>query len=105
MRCLFTLCHEISAERCAAFADRRPQLAPGIWLGDCHPNGTSAHGWTPGSLRSFLGFIDSVGITRIGVWCTATMPCPTVEENCPWMYTALRAWKARPVLARATRAG
>ena len=72
-----------------AFPDRWPQLSPGLWLGDCAENGTSAHGWTQASLRSFLAFLGSVSVTRVAVWCMAEMPCPTVDKNCPWMVRVL----------------
>jgi hypothetical protein len=82
-----------------AYPDRRPQLSPGIWLGDCAPGSNesslSGHGWDARSLGSFLQFLDTVGVTRIGVWCGAQMPCPTVEEHCPWMYELLQNWKQR----------
>ncbi len=81
-----------------AYPDRWPQLSPGLWLGDCTANGTSAHGWTAHTLRSFLRFLDGVGVTRLTVWCMAQMPCPTVKENCPWMYDALREWKQRGLM-------
>ena len=83
-----------------AYPDRWPQLSPGLWLGDCAPGSNasslSGHGWDAHSLGTFLQFLDSVGVTRIAVWCGAQMPCPTVEENCPWQYAALRDWKRRP---------
>ena len=77
-------------------ADRWPQLSPGIWIGDCLANGTSTHGWTQPLLHSFLGFLDILNIISITIWCSAEMPCPDVDEHCPWMYMELRAWKTRP---------
>lgn len=86
------------------YADRAPQLSPAIWLGDCFPNGTGTkQGWTQPKLSSFLGFLDTQGITRIGVWCMTNesdpigFPCPV--EPCPWMYDELRKWKRRPLVA------
>jgi hypothetical protein len=82
-------------------ADRVPQLSPALWLGDCLENGTSVHGWTQEKLASFLGFLDTQGITRIGVWCMTDghdpigFPCPGVESNCSWQYDELLKWKAR----------
>jgi hypothetical protein len=82
-----------------AYPDRWPQLSPGLWLGDCAPGSNASsltgHGWDQSSLAAFLQFLDSVGVTRIAVWCGAQMPCPTVAEHCPWMYSILRDWKHR----------
>jgi hypothetical protein len=77
------------------FADRWPQLSPGIWVGGCLPNGTSPHGWTQLLLKDFLEFLDTLNIKQITVWCDAAMPCPMVDKHCPWMYSELRVWKSR----------
>ena len=68
--------------------------------------GTSVHGWTQPKLASFLEFLDSQSITRVGIWCMTGghdpigFPCPGVREHCPWQYEELKQWKARriPVL-------
>ena len=83
------------------YPDRAPQLSPALWLGDCFPNGTGTkQGWTQPKLSSFLSFLDTQGITRIGVWCMTNesdpigFPCPV--DPCPWMYDELLKWKRRP---------
>lgn len=87
--------------------DRAPQLSPALWLGDCLDNGTSVHGWTQPKLASFLQFLDTQGITRVGVWCMTDshdpigFPCPGVKEHCPWQYDELTKWKARKQRRRA----
>lgn len=84
--------------------DRAPQLSPALWLGGCLDNGTSVHGWTKSKLASFLQFLDTQSITRLGIWCMTDghdpigFPCPGVKEQCPWQYEELTKWKARPVL-------
>jgi hypothetical protein len=84
-------------------ADRPPQLSPALWLGDCRSNGTSVHGWTQQKLSSFFHFLDTQGITRVGIWCMTQghdpigFPCPGVVAHCSWQYEELRKWKARPV--------
>ena len=84
------------------YADRAPQLAPALWIGDCFENGTGTkQGWTQDKLSSFLGFLDTQRIQRIGVWCMTNesdpigFPCPV--DTCPWMLDELRKWKRRPV--------
>ena len=83
------------------YADRAPQLAPALWIGDCFENGTGTkQGWTQDKLSSFLGFLDTQRIQRIGVWCMTNesdpigFPCPV--DSCPWMLDELRKWKKRP---------
>ena len=78
---------------------RAPQLSPGLWIGDCLANGTAtAHGWTQPKLHSFLQFLDTQGVNRIGLWCMTNdtdpigFPCPM--GDCHWIYDELQAWKA-----------
>ena len=85
------------------------QLAPALWIGRCLANGTSMTLWTPDTLRGFLKFLDTLGITRLGIWptsCVVTnttscdsgfpdIPIKNVTEHCPWMYDALREWNGR----------
>ena len=82
------------------YADRAPQLAPALWIGDCYANGTgTTQGWTPPKLRSFLRFLDELKIQRLGIWCMTNnsdpigFPCQV--DTCPWMYTELLEWKKR----------
>lgn len=88
-----------------AHAQSWPQLSPAMWIGQCFANGTTARGWTRQKWRDHLAFLDTRRIPRIGIWChgghgnqgIVGFPCPTVEDVCPWFYTELAAWKARPV--------
>ena len=61
-------------------------------------------GWTQSKLKTFLAFLDSVGIINVGIWCMADMPCPgiepdyaghnkTLEPNCPWMCKSFPSWR------------
>ena len=90
----------------AVYPDRAPQLSPGLYIGECLTNDTTRtkQGWTQPKLSEFLSFLDTQGITRIGLWCTnisptsnATdpigFPCPL--NGCPWMLAELKAWKMR----------
>jgi len=93
----------------APAANGYSQLAPAIWIGRCLANGTSMTRWTPDTLRGFLSFLDTLNITRLGIWpttCVVTedtdcdsgtpdIPITNVTEHCPWMYEALREWKGR----------
>ena len=85
-------------------AQHSPQLSPAMWIGQCYPNGTTRHGWTQRKLRSFLSFLDSQNITRIGLWCMdpgnpnfVGFPCVGLDDVCPWFYEELETWKARPI--------
>ena len=49
--------------------DRWPLYAPAMWIGRCYPNGTTKLGWTHEKFKAHLEFLDTVGITRIGIWC------------------------------------
>ena len=81
------------------YANRAPQLAPAVWIGDCFKNGTTSQGWTHPKLMSFLSFLDQINVNRIGLWCMTNdsdpigFPCPL--DNCPWMLEDLRTWKGR----------
>ena len=80
------------------YTDRAPQISPALWIGDCFPNGTTKQGWTQDKLRSFLLFLDSQNIQRIGLWCMTNesdpigFPCPV--ESCPWIYEELEGKRA-----------
>ena len=86
-------------------ADRWPQLSPAMWIGQCYSNGTTRHGWTQAKFRTHLEFLDSVNITRVGLWCMdphnenfVGFPCiglDTVGE-CRWFYDELARWKGLP---------
>ena len=52
----------------APAANGYSQLAPAIWIGRCLANGTSMTRWTPDTLRGFLSFLDTLNITRLGIW-------------------------------------
>ena len=77
-------------------------LTEALWLGDCFDNGTSKHAWTQPKLAAFLAFLDTQGISRIGVWCMTNgkdpigFPCPGKNEGgpCAWQAEEIK-WKAR----------
>lgn len=82
------------------YADRSPQVAPAIWVGDCAGNGSyTKQGWTQPKLHAFLAFLDTHQISRIGVWCMTNegdpigFPCNVSE--CPWMLDELLDWKKK----------
>ena len=90
-----------------------PLYAPAMWIGRCYANGTTREGWTHEKFRAHLRFLDTVGITRIGIWCqnscaisNITNPldcgdnfvgffCAGLNTTCPYFYEELTAWKAR----------
>jgi hypothetical protein len=39
----------------AVHAQRWPQLSPAMWIGNCHKNGTTAHGWTRDKWKAHPG--------------------------------------------------
>ena len=61
------------------------------------------HAWTQAKLASFLEFLDTEGITRVGVWCMTDgkdpigFPCPGTGEGepCAWQTEELEKWKAK----------
>jgi hypothetical protein len=92
------------------YSDRPPQLSPGLYIGECLANPTTRtrQGWTRPKLSEFLSFLDTQGITRIGLWCTNIsptsnetdpigFPCPL--DGCPWMLEEIKAWKMRNATA------
>ena len=65
-------------------------------------------------LSADLEFLDSVGITRIGIWCMnlckeedptdcgdnfVGFACAGLNTTCPYFYDELTAWKARALQA------
>jgi hypothetical protein len=49
------------------------QLSPGIWMNNCHisaefPSGITAQGWTEESFKSFLTYLDTVGVRSLDMW-------------------------------------
>jgi hypothetical protein len=85
-----------------AHAQRWPQLAPAMWIGECFANGTTARGWSHPKWKAHLAFLDSQNITRIGLWCHGPgsstglgFPCAGIDDVCPWFYEELELWKAR----------
>lgn len=88
------------------YADRAPQYSPGLYIGECLSNDTTRtrQGWAQPKLSEFLAFLDTQGITRIGLWCTNVSPASNVTDpigfpcpldGCPWMLEELKAWKMR----------
>lgn len=95
------------------------QLSPGVWLNECHvsrqfPTGVTKQGWTQPSLRSFLAYLDTMGVRSVDLWCDDK----PLEGTCPWVYTELARWQStsntdarklfpptgrRPVASSATR--
>ena len=93
--------------------DRWPLYAPAMWIGECYANGTTKHGWTHQKFKAHLEFLDTVGITRIGIWCQNScsisnlsnpldcgdnfvgFACAGLNTTCPYFYEELTAWKAR----------
>lgn len=79
------------------------QLSPGLWFDQCSSNGSLTEtGWTQPYLRQLLQFLDAKGVRSIDIWTSnmtthgenCPMPCPTAP-TCAWVYSELRAWKAR----------
>ena len=74
------------------------QVSPGIWMNNCaktsaFPDGITAQGWTRESLRSFLNYLDTVGVRSIDMWTS------NLSENdlatCDWFLPELRRWRLR----------
>ena len=84
-----------------------------MWIGRCYANGTTQRGWTHEQFKAHLAFLDTVGITRIGIWCQNScsisnisnpldcgdnfvgFACSCLNNTCPYFYEELAAWKAR----------
>ena len=95
--------------------DRWPLYAPAMWIGRCYPNGTTKLGWTHEKFKAHLEFLDTVGITRIGIWCQNScaisnisnpldcgdnfvgFACAGLNDTCPYFYDELAAWRSRPL--------
>ena len=95
--------------------DRFPLYAPAVWIGRCYANGTTKEGWTHEKFTAHLAFLDTVGITRIGIWCQNSCAitnisnpldcgdnfvgffCAGLNSSCPYVYEELTAWKARTI--------
>ena len=77
------------------------QLSPGIWMNNCgYPDsknipltGVTAQGWTQDSLRSFLQYLDIVGVRSIDLWTS------NLSDNdlatCDWFLEELERWRAK----------
>ena len=72
------------------------QISPGIWMNNCvlstkFPTGVTAQGWTQTSLRSFLDYLDTVGVRSVDMWTS------NLSENdlktCDWFLPELLRWR------------
>ena len=61
--------------------------------GPFRANGSmSGAGWTQASLRQFLEFVDSKGITRVDLWTGDALILVQSVAICDWFIDELRAW-------------
>ena len=75
------------------YSMRAEQYSVGLWPINCL-NGTTAGGWTNGTLHEFLMFLDEVGVRSVDVFGTSgTLEGPIQCGECGWFLERLRWWK------------
>ncbi len=74
-------------ERCHESIDRPGYVTNGS---------TSGAGWTQASLRAFLEFLDSTGVTRVDIWTGDALILVQSVAICDWFVEELRRWRHKP---------